>query len=207
MLPLFPLNLVIFPESAVPLHIFEERYRNLINDCIESQSDFGINLVLSGKIQKIGCSARVVDIVKRYPNGQMDIIVRGIKKYKLIDSKLSERLYLLGEVEYIEEEIEYPDINLLEQCIELYNKIAEEVSSLRLQKVDSSMFYSLIPSYFFAQKVGLSKQQKYDLLKLENESERLSFLLGHLKEVEPMLHESEIIKKLIQGDGYAKQFR
>ncbi len=206
MLPLFPLSIVLFPESFFPLHIFEEKYRNLINDCIDSQSDFGINLVLSGQIQEVGCSARITEIVKRYPNGQLDIIVRGIKKYKLKDSKLSQRLYLLGDVEYIEENIEYPDINLLDECITLYNKIATEVRSLRLEKVDSNMFYSVTPSYFFAQKVGLSNKQKYDLLKMNNETERLNFLLKHLKEVEPMLRESEMTNRLIQGDGYGKHF-
>lgn len=204
MLPIFPLGIVLFPESVIQLHIFEPKYKNMVNDCIASNSDFGINLILSSKIKKIGCTARIVEILKKYPDGKLDILVRGIKKYILKDSKLSDRQYLLGNVEYLDENFDYPEPNLLDECVQLYNSIAEEIKSLHLDKVNVSMFYSLTPSYFFAQKAGLSREQKYHLLKLENENLRLKYLLEHLKEVEPMLREVETIQKLIKNDGYEK---
>ncbi len=206
MLALFPLSIVLFPESVFRLHIFETRYKNLVNDCIENDTHFGINPIIAGKIMETGCTAKVIEVLKRYPNGKMDIFVRGIKRYTLKVTSISPREYMLADVDLIDEDFIYPDAGLLEECILLFNKIAKEVKSLGLKKVDATMFYTVTPSYFFAEKSGMSIKQKYHLLNLNSEQKRLEYLREHLRDVEPMLRQSETIHQLIKNDGYAKRF-
>ncbi len=205
MLALFPLSLVLFPETVIQLHIFEPKYKNMINYCLEMNMEFGLSPVISAKIQTIGCSARILEIIKKYPNGNMDILIRGMRKYILKESKLSESDYTLGNVEFIEERTNYPDPDLLDKCIELYNTITDELTNLNLEKVNVSMFYSQTPSYFFVQKGGFSLKQKYDILQLDDENLRLEYILHHFEEIGPMIHQAEIIQRLIKNDGYAKQ--
>jgi Lon protease-like protein len=207
MIGLFPLSLVLFPESAIQLHIFEERYKNLINDCLADNSEFGINVILFAKIQDVGCTAKVVEVLKRYADGKMDILVRGIRRYNLISKKVSDREYLIGKVDFLDDKTEYPNSSLIEECIIYYNRIAEEVKSLRLENIDNSMFFSMTPSFFFAQKAGLSNEQKYYLLQQQSENERLRFLLDHLKKIEPFLKESEYLSTIIKNDGYTDMLR
>jgi len=205
MLALFPLSLVLFPETVIQLHIFEQKYKNMINYCLEMNTEFGLSPVISARIQKIGCTARILEVIKKYPNGNMDILIRGMRKYTLKESKLSESDYPLGDVEFIEERINYPDPDLLDKCIELYNTIVDELTTLNLGKVNAAMFYSQTPSYFFVQKGGFSLNQKYDILQLDDENLRLEYILHHFEEIVPMIHQAEIIQQLIKNDGYAKQ--
>ena len=204
MLPLFPLGVVLFPESSIQLSVFEQRYKNLVNDCLADGSVFGISPVLSDEIQDIGCTAKIVNKLKYSSDGKMNILVQGINKFTLKNTKLSPGDYLMADIDYIDESSEYPDIDLLEECVRLYNIIADEVKSLHLKKVNAAMFFSMTPSYFIVQKAGLTLYQKYHLLQLHSENERLKYLVEHLKKTEPMLKETNTIQRLIKNDGYAK---
>ena len=82
---LFPLQLVLFPHGAVPLHIFEPRYRELIRHCIDTESEFGIVLERDAGVAKIGCSAQVVEITQEYENGRMDIAVEGRRVFEILE--------------------------------------------------------------------------------------------------------------------------
>ena len=204
MIGIFPLGIVLFPESVIQLHIFEEKYKVLINHCLNTDINFGVNTVLSSKIQKIGCTAKIVDVLKKYPDGKMDIIVKGKRKYLIRNRNVGPFDYIEADIDLIDEDNEYPDIHTIEECVRIYNSIAEEVKSLKLNKIDSSLFYSITPSYFFAQKAGLTIEQKYHLLQLSSENKRLNYILSHLKEVEPLLKETEIMNQIIRNDGYGR---
>jgi len=203
---LFPLGVVLFPESSIQLHIFEDRYKNLINDCMNNNIVFGVNLTISSKIQNVGCTARVTKLLHKYPDGSMDIIVKGISRYHLIDYKRGIRQYLTGDIQYDEDNREYPKSDLLNGCIEIYNMIADEVKSMKIDKIDTNQLFTKTPSYFIAQKAGLTSEQKYKLLESDSENDRLKYLLDHLKRIEPVLRESEYINQIIKYDGYLKEF-
>ena len=83
LLPLFPLQVVLFPHSLLPLHIFEDRYKLLIRECVTEKTEFGINLVQDGTLADVGCTAVVTTIVRRYDDGKMDIVVQGRQRYLL----------------------------------------------------------------------------------------------------------------------------
>ena len=115
-IPLFPLNVVLMPGAPLPLHIFEDRYKQMVNECLESESEFGMVLADEGGTRRVGCTARIVELVERYEDGRMLILVEGSRRFKL-NSILTGKPYYVGEVEYIGEEPEEDVTELAEECI------------------------------------------------------------------------------------------
>ncbi len=103
LLPLFPLQLVVFPGSVVPLHIYEERYREMVGEAEAAGSEFGIVLAKDGGIVNSGCTVLVEEVVQRYPDGRFDVVTRGQRRFA-IRSLNEEKAYLRGEVEYFGDE-------------------------------------------------------------------------------------------------------
>ncbi len=208
---LFPLGLVLFPESVVPLHIFEQRYKNLIRDCMETGSEFGINLMLASKVYDIGCTAKVKAVIKDYDDGKLDITVGGFKRYKLNSYTVGSRIYYEGDIEYFEDgapgenEPDVLDLGLLDECIRFYNEISEIVKIINIRKIDMRSLDTRLPSFFIAQKSGMSLKQKQELLEMRSENKRLLTLRNHLKEILPMLRKAENINQIIRNDGFIMQ--
>src|SRR4051812_31340685 len=98
-LPLFPLQLVALPGNAIPLHIFEERYREMVGEAEASNSEFGIVLAKDGGIVNAGCTVVVESVLQRYPDGRFDVLTRGQRRFRLL-SLNEDKAYLRGEVEY-----------------------------------------------------------------------------------------------------------
>ena len=107
-LPLFPLGVVLFPGAALPLHIFEDRYREMIGEAIEAGSEFGIIYATERGMSRIGCAAVVEEVLKRYPDGRLDILTRGRRRFEVILLH-EERSFLEGSVSpYADEDLETP---------------------------------------------------------------------------------------------------
>lgn len=102
-LPLFPLNVVLFPNTPLPLHIFEERYRLLITRCLESKTPFGVVYHKGETLEQVGCSARIERVLKRYEDGRIDIITVGSRRFS-IESVDTTEPYLQGLVRFLDEE-------------------------------------------------------------------------------------------------------
>jgi ATP-dependent Lon protease len=123
LLPLFPLQLVAFPGSAIPLHIFEERYKEMVGEAEARTSEFGIVLVKDGGIANAGCTVVVEKVLRRYPDGRFDLIARGQRRFEIV-SLDQEKDYLRGEVEYFFDEDTAPaDAGLRQRAIEGLEKI------------------------------------------------------------------------------------
>lgn len=201
-LGLFPLKVVLFPDSYLPLHIFEERYKLLINKCMNENSLFGINFNDSVKMYEIGCSAIVDNVMKRYDDGKMDIVVKGINRYRLNHFKEGENLYYEGEIEDFGDVNEKIDYSVLRSCIEKYNAIADKLRYLNLERYSIEKLSGFNPSFVLAQKAGMTLNQRQELLELQSENQRLSLLHEHLDKVLPMAKEAEVLNKIIRNDGY-----
>jgi Lon protease-like protein len=123
LLPLFPLQLVAFPGSAIPLHIFEERYKEMVGEAEARSSEFGIVLVKDGGIANAGCTVVVEKVLRRYPDGRFDLIARGQRRFEIV-SLDQEKDYLRGEVEYFADEDTAPaGAGLRQQAIAGLEKI------------------------------------------------------------------------------------
>lgn len=103
LLPLFPLQVVVFPRTQLPLHIFEERYKEMVGEAIRNQSEFGIVLAKEDGILNAGCTVMVDKLVKTHPDGRMDIITRGIRRFEIVMLD-QEKSYLRGEVAYFDDD-------------------------------------------------------------------------------------------------------
>lgn len=199
---LFPLSLVLFPQSIFPLHIFEEKYKILINNCLENNTLFGVNFTNGVEISEYGCTAYIQSVINRYPDGKMDINVIGFKKFKLKEFIESENLYLVAEVELIEDIAETLDNQLLDDCIELYNFITNKIPVFRVQKTNKEELIGKIASFYLAQKAGLIPKQKQILLEMNSENERLAYMKEHLQRIKPSVDKVIEIEKIVRNDGY-----
>lgn len=129
LLPLFPLQLVVFPGSAVPLHIFEERYREMVGAAEEAGTEFGIVLARENGIMNSGCTVLVESVLKRYPDGRFDVMTRGQRRF-VIQSLNQEKDYLQGEVEfYADEDSESPSRELRQAAIRASQKMHEALAA------------------------------------------------------------------------------
>lgn len=201
-LGLFPLNLVLFPNTRLPLHIFEPRYRTLITECLERGSEFGINLVERGHLHPVGCTARVVQITQQFPDGRMDVLVEGIRRYRLLDVRDDVQPYAVGDVELIEDDNTPIDPILLADCVDLYNQIIDLVYGGNVAPVDLESLGDFSASFVMAPKSGLTTDQKQSIIEAANENSRLELLRDHLADIVPTIRKAETIQRIVKSDGY-----
>ncbi len=204
-IPLFPLNLVLFPQSKLPLHIFEERYKNMITMCMQESRPFGINLMSNNNISSIGSTAEVVNKFNVLPNGEMDIVIKGKARYELKNYNLSAEGYFIGDVIYLEDETGY-DRDDFNKAVECYNKIIDAAYKGTIEKVNAADLKwidgSESVSFFMAQKCGLNLLERQQMLEIDKEQDRLTYLLKYFDEVMPKIVEADRISQIIQSDGY-----
>jgi Lon protease-like protein len=205
-IPLFPLSVVLFPQSQVPLHIFEERYKKLISECIENGTTFGINFIEDSKLNSIGCTARVAEVTKRYPDGKLDIVTEGVRRYQIVDVDdpgTNEGL-LYANITYVEDKPETRDVSLANETIRLFNELCEIAYRGTIDTLDSAIWSSVekLPSFIIAQKSGLEADQRQALLGITSENERLSIINNFLTQLLPRVRELEKINDLVRNDGY-----
>ena len=120
-LPLFPLDVVLFPEMLLPLHIFEERYKEMIAECLQGDSPFGVLYSHEDTVETIGCTAEIRQVLKRYPDGRLDLVAVGRKRFQVTFFD-SERAYLRGSVELLPDSVgdRGPSEELARQTLDLY---------------------------------------------------------------------------------------
>src|SRR2546430_6012815 len=122
--PLFPLELVLLPHEVVPLHIFEERYKLMIGSCLEQDSEFGILWLSDDGLREVGCSARVAQVLERAEDGRMNILAQGGRPFRL-DRRIEELPYPAGDVEFLDDDYEDEDSDVLETARERYANLVQ----------------------------------------------------------------------------------
>ncbi len=201
-LPIFPLGLVLYPEEELPLHIFEPRYRDLVSDCMQTDSPFGIVLYQEGSMSEIGCTAHIDNIVTAYDDGRKDILITGVDRMHVLDVS-KEKSYLTADIEILEDDEQVIDINVRERVIAQHIKLLELAG-----RTPAPTTYQdrLFLSFFIAHNSGLSVEQKQTVLEMEGEAGRLDFLAAHLEQFIPMVEEVEAIRVKVRSNGHFKDF-
>lgn len=201
-IPIFPLNLVIFPDSKYPLHIFEERYKILLQKCLRENSGFGIVTSIENRISDVGVYVKVTNVVKTYLNGEFDIVVQGIERFLINSTSLHLDGYYTAEVEKYDDENIMIDPRLNEELKSEF----EEIVELANYKLEDAFWNNLnsakLKSYKIAEKSGLTYEQQQELLILKNENERLSYLINYFVLIKDKVDRADTIKKIIMNDGY-----
>ncbi|MEM1259066.1 MAG: LON peptidase substrate-binding domain-containing protein [Bacteroidota bacterium] len=200
-LPLFPLQSVFFPGETVPLHIFEERYKQLINDCREEAITFGIPVFIDNTV-RFGTEVQLVEVVNIYEGGEMDVVcvARQVFKVLTFDNEMEGKLYAGGIVEFLESDND-ADSAYRE---EVFDKIKQLYDLMSVQFPPTP--FDKFNSYAFAHKMGLSFEQEYELLQLTNETERLEFIAQHLDTTIAVLEQIDRTKAVIEMNGHFKNF-
>jgi Lon protease-like protein len=200
-IPIFPLNVVVYPGEELNLHIFEPRYKQLITECSEQKKPFGIPTVINSKLQDHGTLVQIIEMCKVYDNGEMDIKTQGLQVFRILEliKEIPDKLYS-GAI------VNYPD-NLEQGKPSLMQKVMAGIHDLhRLLKVNKEYKKTdeEIKTYDIAHHVGLSLQQEYELLGLFDERQRQEYLKRHLAKVIPTVAVMEQLKEKIKLNGHFK---
>ncbi|MDH3268507.1 MAG: LON peptidase substrate-binding domain-containing protein [Ignavibacteria bacterium] len=203
-IPIFPLALVIFPNSKYPLHIFEERYKILINKCLANNSGFGIVSRIGDTISEVGVYVEIADVTKIYESGELDIVVGGKWRFKRLDLEMEPDGYYLSEVNKISDQETEADLNY--NLFFALKQRVQEMLKLVNFNINQGFWEALektkLKSFKIAEKSGLSILQQQELLTIASENKRLSYLLEHFDKLEEKLEENNMMRELILGDGY-----
>lgn len=196
-LPFFPLNLVVYPGEKLNLHIFEERYRQLINECLASGQTFGIPAYIDDRLGGCGTEVRVTHLHKRHENGSMDISTQGLRVFQIetFENPMPDKLYAGGEITYLLEDTDL--VRPLPILIQLLDKLFSLLTVSVEYDVEQAPF-----SFQISHKIGLSLTDQYLLLTMKRESERQQFLIQHLQKVIPVVAEMEQTKSRIRMNGH-----
>lgn len=196
--PLFPLNIIVFPKSKYPLHIFEERYIKMIRKSIEEEKPFAI----VPKDSTIGTLVEVCSILMQHDDGKMDISVCGVERVHVQSTAKHHDGYLLAAVESIRDNIDtsaesdYDGIVLQFRTVLI--RAGVELDEGYWKDLESAKF----KSFKLAEKAGLNLQQQIQLIEMRDEGLRLEYLKMHLDRVWEILNEKELNENIILGDGY-----
>ena len=200
-IPIFPLGIVVYPGEQLNLHIFEPRYKQLIQECHQLKKPFGIPPVINDKIVEMGTLVQIIEISKEYDDGKMDIKTEGLKVFRILEviKELPEKLYS-GAI------VNYPD-NIETGSKLLMQKLVAGIKELhKLLKVEKDFKKTAgeLKSYDVAHHAGLSLEEEYELLQLLHELQRQEFLKRHLAKVVPVMAEMESLKAKIKLNGHFK---
>jgi Lon protease-like protein len=165
--PLFPLGLVLLPGEIVPLHIFEERYKTMIGECLEEKSEFGILWMGDDGLQEVGCTAGIEQLLEEMEDGRMNIVVRGSHPFHL-DRRIDDMEYPAGDVELLDDEAE-ADPDDAAAAREGYATLVERVTDTRPEDDDLEG----LGAYDMAATIAFDLDEKQELLELRSEADRL----------------------------------
>jgi Lon protease-like protein len=195
-LPLFPLGLVLLPGELVPLHIFEERYKLMIGECLEQESEFGITWLSDDGLKEIGCAARITRVLERFDDGRLNILVEGTEPFRLT-RRIEELPYPAGDVEPLADDRE-TDEDALERARSRYADLVEEVTETRPEPEALAQ----LDAYGMAATLEVAPAAKQTLLELRSESGRLEQLEALFAEALERIRTAERAAERASGNGH-----
>ena len=193
---LFPLQLVLLPGEERPLHIFEPRYRELIGECLESGGDFGLVLADETGMREIGTRASVREVLERFPDGRLNILVEGGERFRLVE--LTEgRPFATAEVDDVPDEDEEPSEEEVERCLAAYRRLLDAADA----ELDELDLGGASLAFQIARRVDLGTDVKQDLLELRSERERVARLTPLLDRAAEAVRRERAIRERATGNG------
>lgn len=198
LLPLFPLDLVLLPGTPLPLHIFEPRYKEMIGECIANNAPFGVIRALDEGLAEIGCTAEIVTVTKQYPDGRLDLVAEGRKRFETLELN-RDRSFLQAEVLELPDEVGAPSAEDRARAIQLHR----EILSLAEAVQDLSAADPGILSFYLAGSLPLDLDFKQKLLAMRSERERILAVAAYLESILPNLRRAARARKKAGGNGHA----
>jgi Lon protease-like protein len=166
--PLFPLGLVALPSEVVPLHIFEERYKAMIGECLEEEREFGIVWAADDGLRPNGCAVEISEILARHEDGRLDILTRGTRPFRIVEEQF-DHVYPCGEIEFLDDKPEDPEGTTVEAAHEAYAELVRQATDRELEGAE----LDALTAYDMAATVDFGLDAKQGLLDLRSENARL----------------------------------
>lgn len=219
LLPLFPLDVVLFPGTPLPLHIFEPRYKDLISECLDNKTRFGIVRAKAEEegeaneeetpetdsaeqeqeraLADVGCTAEIVAVTKTYPDGRMDIVTEGRERFEVLDID-EQRPFLRAEVIYFDDEAGNVEAEAIARAVKLHGEIlaiagAKQSLPEELKQV----------SFHLAGSLPLDLDFKQALLEMRSESKRIEAVITAFETILPKLRRTVQLRQRAGGNGHA----
>jgi Lon protease-like protein len=188
---------VVFPRTPLPLHIFEERYKEMVGEAIRENSEFGIVLARGDGIVNAGCTVVVKEVLKSYPDGRMDILTRGVRRFEIVGLN-EDKAYLRGEVEFFDDEDSGPaPVELREKALAQYRRLQEEgeLQAAEPEAADEQLSFQLAQALEDLDFLNV-------LLRNRSESQRLEQLTDYLARQVPKMRATARMRKLAPLNGH-----
>ena len=198
LLPLFPLDLVLLPGAPLPLHIFEPRYKEMIMECLDRKSVFGMIRSKDEKLASIGCTAEIINVLKKYPDGRMDILAEGKKRFEVLQVN-QDRAFLQADVFYLDDEDSPALAADIKKAIALHQEIMA-LAGAQPEDVEESETAQL--AYRLAGSLPFDPDFQQALLEMNSEAERTRALVSFFEQLLPALHRNAAAKKKAGGNGH-----
>lgn len=198
LLPLFPLDVVLLPGTPLPLHIFEPRYKEMIRECLANEAPFGVIRALQEGIADVGCTAEIVTVTKEYPDGRMDLVAEGRKRFEVVELN-EERSFLRAEILLVPDDTASTRELERRQAINLHREILSLAGAV--QDLSSAEQHQL--SFHLAASLPIDLDFKQKLLAMRSEQERLRTLTSYLEQILPKLRRVASTRQKAGGNGHA----
>ena len=196
LLALFPLDVVLFPGASLPLHIFEPRYKEMVNECLGQKRPFGMVRANKNALAEIGCTAVILNISKKYEDGRLDIVTEGKQRFEIVQLS-QERSFLQGEVLYFEDEPGQVAATDLETVVQLHEQLLEILG----QNVTIDRQHPQI-SFHLAHELPVDLDFKQALLEMKSEVERVETLIEYYRATIPKVEKTLRAREKAIGNGH-----
>jgi Lon protease-like protein len=196
--PLFPLGIVLLPGEAVPLHIFEERYKLMIGECLDEAREFGIIWLADDALKEVGCAARITRVLERFEDGRLNILVEGTTPFRL-ERRIGDLAYPAGDIELLDDEPDADD-EALERTRSNYADLVEEVTDSRPEPEALAE----LGAYGMAATLDIAPSAKQALLELRSELARLEQLDALFAEALKRIKTATRVAEQASGNGHLR---
>ncbi len=196
LLPLFPLDLVLFPGAPLPLHIFEPRYKELVAECMAQKTSFGMVRARENALAEVGCTAVILDVSRTYDDGRLDISTQGGQRFAVRQLN-QERSFLRGEVTFFDDEPSQVAKNEIDTVIQLHQQLFEVLG----QHVEVEKTYASL-SFQLANELPVDLDFKQSILEMKSEAERVETLIEYYRTTIPKVEKTMRARDKASGNGH-----
>jgi Lon protease-like protein len=169
--PLFPLPIVALPTESVPLHIFEDRYRRMIEECLQAEREFGVVWLADDELKQVGCACEIEEVLERMHDGRLNILARGTRPFRLIERQ-DDLQHPAGVIELLVDDDEPTDVEAAQRARGLYAELLEQATDQQLEDDELQE----MDAYRIAATVEFGPDAKQELLELRSENARMRLL-------------------------------
>jgi Lon protease-like protein len=198
LIPLFPLDLVLLPSVPLPLHIFEPRYKEMIKECLEEKKDFGLIRSHGESLVTVGCTAEIIQVLKTYPDGRIDILTEGKKRFEVLQLN-QERSFLQADVFFLDDDGKAASGADVKAALRLHSEIMQ-LAGAEAEENEPANLDQL--AYRLAGSLPFDPDFQQALLEMNSEAERMPAIISFFERILPVLQRNARAKRKAGGNGH-----